>query len=405
MNLIKLLIVFVIIVFVMGVLKKNIMYAVTAASVGAILLYGMSPAEAGNAIWTATKSWQTIEALLVFYCITFLQRMMEARKDLSNCQVALNGLFNNRRVNASIVPFILGCLPAASTILICGPIVRDSVGDSLKNEEKAAVTAYFRHISELFLPTYTSIFIAIGLTQGQVSVSAFVIAMIPMAIALYASGWLVYLRRVPRDTGMKSEEPKSNYIKLLFKSIWAILLAIALILIFNMNVEIAVLICIVIDFFVNRFKFKEILPFFKTAFEGKLMASTYLVMVFKEILSSTGVIKELPDYFAKLPIPEFLIFALIFFFGSIIAGNQAMNVLCIPIMMGTLGGVSALPIFILVMSMGYAAMQISPIHICLTLCSEDFKIPLGSLVARVLPMVGVFVLLSFAYYGLLTFIC
>lgn len=136
MNLIKLLIVFVIIVFVMGVLKKNIMYAVTAASVGAILLYGMSPAEAGNAIWTATKSWQTIEALLVFYCITFLQRMMEARKDLSNCQVALNGLFNNRRVNASIVPFILGCLPAASTILICGPIVRDSVGTALRTRRK-----------------------------------------------------------------------------------------------------------------------------------------------------------------------------------------------------------------------------------------------------------------------------
>ncbi len=82
-----------------------------------------------------------------------------------------------------------------------------------------------------------------------------------------------------------------------------------------------------------------------------------------------------------------------------------MNVLCIPMMMATLGGASALPLFILIMSMGYAAMQISPIHICLTLCSEDFKISLGSLVARVMPMVGVFVLLSFAYYGLLSFIC
>jgi uncharacterized protein len=405
MSLIKLLIVFGIIIIVMGVLKKNIMYAVVAASVGAVLLYGLSPSEAGGAVWTATKSWTTIEALLVFYCITFLQRMMEARKDLSNCQVALNGLFNNRRINSSIVPFILGCLPAASTILICGPIVRESVGDSLKTEEKAAVTAFFRHISELFLPTYTSIFIAIGLTEGQVTVSSFVIAMIPMALALFASGWLVYLRRVPKDTGMKSDKPKSYYWKLLAKSVWAIMLAIALILIFNMNVEIAVLICIVIDFFVNKFIIKEILPFFKTAFEGKLMLSTYLVMVFKEILSTTGVISQLPDYFAKLPIPQFLIFAMIFFFGSIIAGNQAMNVLCIPMMMATLGGASALPLFILIMSMGYAAMQISPIHICLTLCSEDYKISLGTLVAKVMPMVGVFVVLSFAYYGILTFIC
>ena len=405
MNLIKLLIVFLIIIFVMGILKKNIIYATAAASVSTVLLFAMPLDKAALSVWNATKSWTTIEALLVFYCITFLQRMMEARKDLSNCQAALNGLFNNRRINASIVPFILGCLPAASTILICGPIVRESVGDYLKTSEKAAVTAFFRHISELFLPTYTTIFIAISLTGGAVKVSTFVLAMLPMMLALFAAGWIVYLRKIPRDTGMTPDKPKAYYWKLLLKSVWAIFLAIALILIFNIKVEIAVLICIVIDFFVNRFSFREILPFFRSAFETKLMVSTYLVMVFKELLSDTGVIAELPDFFSKLPIPQFLVFAMIFFFGSIIAGNQAMNVLCIPMIMASIGTGSVLPIFILVMSMGYAAMQVSPIHICLTLCSEDYKISLGSLIVKVIPMVAAFLALSFAYYGILALIC
>lgn len=46
-------------------------------------------------------------------------------------------------------------------------------------------------------------------------------------------------------------------------------------------------------------------------------------------------------------------------------------------------------------------MQISPIHICLTLCAEDYKIPLSSLVAKSVPMVVVFTVLSFIYYAVL----
>ena len=91
--------------------------------------------------------WTTLESLLVFYSITFLQRMMEKRRNLSNAQVALNGLFNNNRVNASIVPFMLGMLPAASTVLICGPIVRGAVKNSdLTVPEQASITSYYRHI-------------------------------------------------------------------------------------------------------------------------------------------------------------------------------------------------------------------------------------------------------------------
>lgn len=52
------------------------------------------------------------------------------------------------------------------------------MGDYLSTPEKAAVTSYFRHISESFLPTYTTIFIAVGLTNGAVSVSSFVLAML-----------------------------------------------------------------------------------------------------------------------------------------------------------------------------------------------------------------------------------
>lgn len=143
MDILKLVFVFCVIIGVMW-MKKPMWLAVIAASVATILLYGLSPDGAIHGIIKGATARATIETLVVFYSITFLQRMMEKRKNLSNAQVAMNGLFNNNRVNASIVPFLLGMLPAASTVLICGPIVRESVKDSdLSVSEQACITSYF----------------------------------------------------------------------------------------------------------------------------------------------------------------------------------------------------------------------------------------------------------------------
>lgn len=399
-SLIKLAVVFAFIIVLLA-FKRPLNLVMAIAAVVVIVLYQMPMADALPAIQRGVLGTNTLNALLVLYCITFLQRMMEKRKNLSNCQVALNGIFNNRRINASVAPFLLGCLPAASTVLICGPIVRESVGDYLSTEEKAAVTSFFRHVSESFLPTYTGIFIAIGLTNGAVTASSFVLGMLPMVAALFLTGYLVYLRKIPKDTGMVSDQSKGYYWKLLLQSAWAIALAIFLILAFKLPVVAAVLICIGINVFVNHFTWEEIVPFFSAAFEPRLIANTFSVMIFKELLAATGVIETLPGFFTSLPIPTFLVFALIFFFGSIVAGSQAIIVLCMPMAMASLAGGPALSLFILLMSMNYVAMQISPIHICLTLCAEDYKIPLSSLVAKSVPMVVVFTVLSFIYYAVL----
>jgi hypothetical protein len=381
-------------------MKKPLSLAVLAATIGTVLLYGLPFDVTAKAVIKGATEWSTIEVLLVFYSITYLQRMMEKRKNLSNAHAALNGLFNNNRINASMAPFLLGMLPAASTVLICGPIVRESTGNYLKTEEKACVTSYYRHISELFLPTYTSIFIGITMTEGRVTTASFVFAMIPMAAALMAAGWVVYLRKVPKDTGMVSDKPKRYYLVLLLKSVWTIALTIILILTLNIPVEAAVLVCIVLNIFINRFTIKELIPFFRTAFELKLMISTWLVMIFKEVLGATGVISALPEFFSQLPIPGFLVFALIFFFGTVVAGTQAIIVLCMPMAMASISpGHTGLALFVLLMSMTYVAMQVSPIHICLLMCAEDYGISLGALIKKTTPLIVLFTIIAFAYYA------
>jgi integral membrane protein (TIGR00529 family) len=399
MEVIKLLTVFSVLVIVLK-LKKPLFVSIIAGIISAALLFHMSIKAFFLTLFNAAISWNTISILLVFYFITFLQRMLEKRGSLHLAQQSLDRLFNNRRITASLAPLVLGLLPSASIVVICGEIVQRSVGDNLSTEEKAFVTSYYRHIPESVLPTFSSIIIAISLTQGAVTVGAFMVGMIPMVIALVMLGYVFYLRRIPKETMVPPSDNKWNDFLNLCKGCWPIALIIALILILNFPVYIAATISILLFIFTDHFKLSELKPFVKSAFEVNLLISTFFIMLFKDVLSATGVISTLPDLFSKLPLPEFLIFSLIFFFGTVIGGSQAIAVIGIPLVFTAIPD-AGLPMFILLMGIAFAANQITPTHVCLPIAAEYFKISFGALVAESIPVVTSFCAILVAYYFLL----
>lgn len=380
--------------------KRPLYAAIIAATVSVCVLYGIPIRQAVQIIFTSVTSWDTIQLVLVFYLIMFLQRMLEARDCLNEAQRSLNGIFNNRRINASLAPIFIGLLPSAGAVTICADIVESSVGEYLTKEEKTFVTSYYRHIPESFLPTYASTLVAINLTQGKVSMGSFLLGMLPAVVVLYFIGYFFYLRKVPRETGVVSDRKKSYYVKQLLKSLWSIALAILLIIAFHVPVHWAVLISIALCLFTYRFSPAEAGRFFVTAFEANIIVSTIFIMIFKDMISYTGVITMLPSVFTMLAVPPYLIFALIFFFGSIISGSQAIIVLCMPLAYSTIVN-AGLPLFILLMSMTYIAMQVSPIHICLLIVAEYFKVPLSALIKKTVPVLLTFMVFSLAYYYVL----
>ena len=400
MELFKLVADFMVIIVVMW-LKKPLSVAICTAILAVWLLYRLPAPAVARALLKGAFSDDTMQLLLVLYLVTFLMRMLEKRGCLISAKESLDGLFNDRRVDASVAPALLGMLPAVGTVLICGDIVRQSTDGYLTVEEQACITSYYRHVSELFFPTYTGILIAIDLTKGKVAIGVFTLIMLPMMAALMGIGWLIYLSKLPKDAGFSSNMPKSNYWKLFFKSLWTIGLTVVLIVVGGVPVYISVLVSILLNTQFGHFQWRELRSFFASAFEPRLFASTLLIMMFKEVVAATGVIRALPDFFASLPIPTFLIFSLIFFFGSMVSGSQAIIVLCMEMAMATVtqGG---LALFVLLMCMTYAAMQLSPIHVCLTVCAEDYNISLGTLIHKTLPLIGAFCGIAFAYYGLLS---
>ena len=395
MDLLFLVILFVFLLFLMGRGLPLYLSMVLSSLLG-FFLFRLSPSSALGIIIKGVSSQTTINLILAFYSITFLQRMMEKREHLALAETSLTRLFGSRRVNAMVAPFVIGILPSAGAVLIARPIVDNAAGDSLSVEERCFVSTYFRHISEIFLPTYATIILA--MTLSGISMTSFVLAMLPMVFVLFFLGYIFYVRKIP-----KSQVPdgvnKKVELKNLFISLWAIGLSIILILSFNMKVHLAVIPVLLLSILVNRFSWEELRPMFVSAFEYKLIAATLAIMVFKELLVFTGVIDQLPQVFSGLPLPPVVIFGAIFFLGTLLAGSQAMVAMMMPVSVATLG--SDLGVIIFLMSMTYISSQISPTHVCLGIITEAYELPFTSLVKKTLPVVVAFILIISAYSYLL----
>jgi len=398
MIILKLLLIF-LIVMLMVFRKQPIYVAVSVGAATTWLLYGFSVADGLAAIFRACTSWSTLQLILVMYIITFLQKMMGERNAINRAQQGLSSLFNNRWVNCAAAPIFIGMLPTPNAAFIAGDIVKGSAEGYMAKDEMAVTTTYFRHVSESFMPTYSSIVLAIslaGITAGE-----FVVGMLPVVACVIAAGCFFFLRgKVPMTAGVASRDKKRDVLEI-FLGLWPILTIILMVVVLKMQIYTSAALILVLYALINRFSPSEFLPYFRSSLQFKLYLNTFAVMILKEFLTVSGAINALPDFFAGLPIPSFVVFVLIFFFGSIVSGSTTIIGLCLPVAMATVPG-AGLPLVCLLMGVTYAAMQISPTHICLTLTAEYFGIPLGTLIRRTLPAAVTTVVFTTCYYLLWT---
>ena len=397
LDIIKLIVIFTGIVFFIK-LKKPLYISILVGAVISVILYRIPIITSLQLAFKSCTSKDTISLVLAFYTITYVQRMMEKRGHLLLAEKSLDNIFNSRRINAMIAPFVIGLLPSAGAVLIAAPIVQNASGDYLTREEQTFVTSYYRHISEAFLPTYSSILLALDLSG--VDMTKFVVGMLPMVAILFILGYVFYVRKIPKSNGISQSKDKKDDIINLIISLWPIAVTITIILTLKIPVYMAVIPVIIVSAILNKFSVDELIPMVKTAFETKLIVSTVMIMIFKELLTFTGVIGRLPEYFEKLPIHPAIIFSLIFVIGTLVAGSQAIIALALPLAFATIpdGG---LALMILLMCMTYIAMQVSPTHICLAIVTEAFDVSFIELVKKTFPILIIFTAITAVYSYLL----
>ncbi len=377
--------------------KRPLWQSILGGLAATAVLYQIFPLDMVHLTGKVITSWSSISVLLSLYLITFLQRILEARSQIRLAQDDLNGLFHNRRINIIGACLFIGLLPSAASMLLCAELVKNATDGYLDSKEQAFVSSWFRHIPESVLPTYTAVLLMLSLSG--VETAKFMIGMIPPVLFLGALGYFVYLRRVPTTVDTPKSSNRLADLLHLLGHLWSLILILVLILAFHFEVVTAVLISIVLSIFVYHVTAQELKQFVFSAFEKKMLGNTFLVLILKEFLSFTGVLPQLPDALAKLPLPTYLIFGLLFFLATIISGSTAAIAMGTPLAFAAIPG--GAPLMIYLMCMAHAASQLSPTHVCLVVASDYFHITLGDLVRKTIPMSLAFCVLITVYYNIL----
>lgn len=396
---VKLALIFLVIILLLT-LKRPLWQALLGGLAATALFYRIPPLQMARLAGNVVTVWSSLQVLLSLYLITFLQRILEARSQIRLAQEDLNGLFHNRRVNVIGACLFIGLLPSAASMLLCAELVRNATDGYLEPREQALVSSWFRHIPESCLPTYTSVLLMLSLSG--VETGKFIAGMIVPVFILGALGYFTYLRRIP--TAVDTPKSTNRWADLghLLGHLWSLILILVLILGFHFQVVTAVLVSIVLCFFVYRVTMEEFKTFVCSAFEKKMLGNTFLVLVLKEFLVFTGVLSQLPEALAKLPLPAYLIFGLLFFLATVISGSAAAIAMGTPLAFAAIPG--GVPLMIYLICMSHAASQLSPTHICLVVASDYFHITLGELVRKTLPLSAAFCVLIAIYYQVLTLI-
>ena len=185
MQLILLAAVFLVIILLLA-LRRPLWQAILGGLAATALLYRIPPAAALERAAGVFTDWDSLSVLLSLYLITYLQRMLEARRQIKLAQQDLDRLFHNRRVNTAVAPLFIGLLPSAAAMILCGDIVKDSTQGCLDPKEQAFVTSWFRHIPESTLPTYTGVLLMASLSG--VPLPRFMAGMILPILTLFLVG-------------------------------------------------------------------------------------------------------------------------------------------------------------------------------------------------------------------------
>ena len=397
MALIKVLIIFVVILALLN--KRLPLYlAMIFGSLLMIVMFRLPLATAGQTVMHTLTGWDVWSVNLAMYVISVLVYELDLRHRFEDAQRAMNGLMRDPRLKTSLACMFIGLMQGPATVTICGGMVDTMAGDHLKNDEKAAVATYLRHISEAMVPTFTGVIVACSISG--ISISSFFVWMLPMALLTLLAIYLVYLRRVPRTVG-ETGRSKKECVRLLLRSLWSLLLAIAVIIVFSLPTWAVVAVVAAVNALVEKFSAQEVRDAVVKGFGLKSLLGITMTYVFKDLLVLSGVIDVLPTYFEHLPIPVFLVLVILYAFGTLVAGSSAAAAAFIPLAYTMIpdGGAFLLA---LLMNVSFASSQLSPTHICTAIISDYFGVTFFATVKKLLPLFLLTVLIACGYYMLLT---
>jgi integral membrane protein (TIGR00529 family) len=296
---------------------------------------------------------------------------------------ALQNLFKSRRLAMCTVPLLMGLLPTPGGIMLSAPMVRDLAdGIGVSRTRSAAINFWFRHQWETIWP----LFPAVPLIQGMLGISA--AAMISRNILITIFGlvggsiFLLLIGIPPKGEQERSAETWLGSLRTFMQAFWPIALVAALYMVLNINPAIGLLVSLCLFAWVKKIPRSRWGGLFKEGFEADFVLLILGALLFKLNLQAGDSIAAVAAFFTQIHMPTWvLLFVLPMIVASLTGLTMPTVAITFPLLLPFIGtGADAhIGLQTLAFSGLLCGLNLTPVHLCLSLSASYFEAPLGKI--------------------------
>lgn len=380
---------------------------------GGIVLWLMRSAEPMlllSSFGEMLQKTRTYDLIISLYLIMCMEILLRGSGTLANMVTALKKAFSSDKAIIAIMPFFLGVLPSVGGARFSCPIVDESSRQfDATQEDKAAINFWFRHPCELFNPIVPGMIMACSISG--VAYPEFLKGTFWVCIIWVILGWFLLIRPLKKKKNyqdsssaeQKSKEEAAPSLINVFLAIMPIFITFLLVVLFEMNSSIAMLISTTLLYIILYLRKADVSigKTIKGAIDKKMFINIGFILYFVQILEDTGALADVVTAFETAPLPNPVIIAGITFIVAMLTGmSQAYIAIVMPIS-AALSNSGDMLLLIITMVFGLAGLMLTPIHVCFTVTTDYFNASFFKVLSKMILLTGIIVAIFSGYQYLI----
>jgi len=307
-----------------------------AAALG--LLSGMGPLDILDIAFHSAVAKNTVTLIVALALIMVLERVLRDTETLKRLVSSLKGLMGDSRIVMAAMPAIIGILPSPGGAYFSAPLVEESsTGAVIPSERKGFINHWFRHVWEYISPLYPGFIMTAaiaGVSYGKLFVHTFI-----FPVTVIITGALLGFRGVEAAPAVESSLGRRRDLINAVISFSPILACMLIVLLFGVNIAVAMALVVAAMMAWFRYTPKRILTTLKESLSVKTLLLVLGVFIFKGIMDHSESVKSLPAFFSSAGVPVAVILFVLPFLVGLMAGIVMAYVgIALPMILPLIGG-------------------------------------------------------------------
>ena len=342
----------------------------------------------------------TLQLIGIVVLVYILSGILKRTKSMEAIVYSLQHAVRDYRLILFLVSSFLGFIPMPSGAMFSAPLLKEIGEENKMSPEEIMFSNYwFRHVWEFFWPLIPGV--ALYISVIGVSVREVITAQFPFTIfALFVGFFWMHRNLRKRNKNKVNHHDLKQHLLIFLKNSWSILLVLLLVIFVKMNLLVSLAVAIILLLIIKRISIKTLQDIIVHDISIKIVFMIIGIMLFKEVLNSTGSLQPISQFLSETGISIWIILFSIPFILGVLTGMTAGFVgISFPIILPLMikNGSLNLSMAMLAYLAGFAGMMLSPMHLCLALTVEYLKVDVAKFYKNLSLNLLVLVIISSLY--------